>query len=214
MLRVLIMTAVEAEQKALVTGLRNHPGFHVKIAGVGPAQAAANTAFALAEGSYDYVISAGIAGGFRSDAELGDLVIANKIIAADLGAETVNGFAAVDQLGFGSNEIEVQKERAQMIANAFKQAGLPVHTGTVLTLSTVTGSSETAQALKARFPNARAEAMEGFGVACAGKIKGVNPLEIRVISNYIGRREKEKWKIKEALAELEKASAVLPEVFL
>src|SRR5690606_62712 len=76
-------------------------------AGVGPALAAASTAAALTAAALDgrpyaLVVSAGIAGGFAPRAAVGSLVLADEITAADLGAETAEGFVPVTGLGFGT----------------------------------------------------------------------------------------------------------------
>ncbi|CAO0837173.1 Futalosine hydrolase OS=Streptomyces microflavus OX=1919 GN=mqnB PE=3 SV=1 [Streptomyces microflavus] len=81
--------------------------FDVLAGGAGPAAAAAAAAFALASatgsapGPYGLVVSAGIGGGFAPAAPLGSLVVASDIVAADLGAETPDGFLPVTALGFG-----------------------------------------------------------------------------------------------------------------
>lgn len=216
--KILIMTAVDAEQQAVLRGLDGYEGADVQLAGVGPASAAASTATALAragqtaDGPYSLVLSAGIGGGFAEVAGVGSLVVASQIIAADLGAETPDGFAGVDELGFGSPRIAVADELAARWAAALREAGLPVHHGPILTLSTVTGTAETAQRLAKRYPGAGAEAMEGFGVAEAARQFGVPVLELRAISNAVGPRQRELWKIGDALQALEQACAKLPEV--
>ncbi|SMF27833.1 MULTISPECIES: futalosine hydrolase [Paenibacillus] len=216
--KILIMTAVDAEQQAVLRGLDGYEGADVQLAGVGPASAAASTATALAragqtaDGPYSLVLSAGIGGGFAEVAGVGSLVVASEIIAADLGAETPDGFAGVDELGFGSPRIAVADELAARWAAALREAGLPVHHGPILTLSTVTGTAETAQRLAKRYPGAGAEAMEGFGVAEAARQFGVPVLELRAVSNAVGPRQRELWKIGDALQALEQACAKLPEV--
>ncbi|WP_026679016.1 futalosine hydrolase [Fictibacillus gelatini] len=210
--RVLVMTSVDAERDAVLRGLHGERRFDVKLAGVGQAAAAANTAAALATAKYDLVVNAGIAGGFACQAEIGSLVIANDIVAADLGAESAEGFLSLDELGFGSSRAPVDLKLAEQAAKALKEAGLPVTTGPILTVSTVTGSDKTAQELAARVPGAAAEAMEGYGVAIAARHYNLPILEIRAISNQVGPRNKDAWRIKEALNMLEKASNVLLEV--
>lgn len=215
--RVLIMTAVEAERDAVLRGLSGQTwGAEVRLAGVGPASAAAATAAALAHagGEYELVISAGIGGGFREVAEVGSLVVASEIIAADLGAETPDGFASVDELGFGSARIAVERGLAARWADSLGAAGLPAYYGPVLTLSTATGTAETAAALRERFPDAGAEAMEGYGVAEAARQFGLPALELRAISNAVGPRQRELWKIGDALQALEQACSILQEVLL
>ncbi|RCX16987.1 futalosine hydrolase [Fontibacillus phaseoli] len=219
--RVLIMTAVDAEREAVLRGLGRAastagadiaPVVDVRLAGVGPARAAASTASELASGAYDLVVSAGIGGGFEGCAPIGSLVVASEIIAADLGAETPDGFASVDELGFGSAAVAVAGSLATGWTAALQAAGLPACYGPVLTLSTVTGTAATAKLLAERIRGAAAEAMEGFGVAAAAHRLGIPVLEIRAISNRIGPRQRELWKIGEALQALEEACSILPEV--
>ncbi|MDQ0256839.1 futalosine hydrolase [Evansella vedderi] len=210
--RILIMTAVEVEREAVLVGLEANNSFEVAIAGVGPASAAARTASQLATEDYDLVISAGIGGGFAGKAPLESIVVAKEIIAADLGAETGEGFSSVEELGFGSSKIAVDSRLVEKVTKAMEGTELSVNNGSILTLSTVTGTLETALQLQARFPDAAAEAMEGFGVATAAKDREIPILEIRAISNPIGPRDREAWRIKEALQSLRKACSVLPEV--
>lgn len=210
--RILIVTSVTAEQEAVTRGLNGAEGFDVLIGGVGVAFAAASTARILATTKYDLVICAGIAGGFVGKADVASAVVATEILAADLGAETPDGFLSLDELGFGSARIPVDIPLAKRIAEALQVSGLPTHTGSVLTVSTVTGSSETAVAIATRVTGATAEAMEGYGVATAAQQFGIPVLEIRTISNPVGPRDRSAWRIKEALESLEKVSSVLVEV--
>lgn len=210
--RMLVMAAVQAEREAILRGLCGDDRVDVRLAGVGAAAAAANTALALAAARYDYVVSAGIGGGFAGRAEPGSLVVADEIVAADLGAETPEGFQTVDELGFGSSRIRVDGGLAARLAGAIRAAGLTVQTGPVLTVSTVTGTAATAAALAARVPGAAAEAMEGYGVAVAAGISGIPVLELRAVSNPVGPRDRASWRIKEALDALESAMPALLEV--
>ena len=47
---------------------------------------------ALQEKEYSLVINLGIGGAFKEQAPVGSVVVANSIIAADLGAESPEGF--------------------------------------------------------------------------------------------------------------------------
>ncbi|MFE6092157.1 futalosine hydrolase [Streptomyces massasporeus] len=170
--------------------------------GVGPALAAASTASALTAAAlkgapYGLVVSAGIGGGFLPGAPVGSLVVADEIVAADLGAETEDGFLPVTELGFGTVRHEPP---AELVRRAAESAG--ARAGAVLTVSTVTGTAARAAALRERHPTALAEAMEGFGVAEAAAAQGVPVLEIRAISNPVGPRDRAAWRIGDALAAL------------
>lgn len=218
-MRVLVVTAVPAERDAVtrafgdvregavreVPGVRLHRvgdlGGHcvvdVLAGGAGPAAAAAATAFGLASGPYDLVVSAGIGGGFVPAAPVGSLVVANGIVAADLGAETPEGFVPVTGLGFGRDRHVPPRSLVRDVTAA--TGALP---GEILTVSTVTGSAERAAALLAAHPRAAAEAMEGFGVAEAADLVGVPVLELRAVSNAVGPRDRDAWRIGDALTAL------------
>lgn len=213
-MRVLVITAVLAERDAVLRGLHGDLRFDVLVAGVGSVVAAVNTAKALATADYSLVISAGIGGGFPGRAEVGSLVVANEIVVADLGAETPEGFSSLDELGFGFTHIQMEVSLVDRVTRALQAAELPVHTGPVLTVSTITGTEERAIELAARVPNATAEAMEGYGVGVAALDRGLPVLEIRAISNMVGPRDRSSWRIKEALDILEAASSVLTGVLL
>lgn len=210
--RILIMTAVDAERDAVLRGIQNKPGFDVLLAGVGPVAAAVNTTKALSDNVYELVVSAGIGGGFAGKAPVETLVVANEIIAADLGAETPEGFSSLDKLGFGSARVPVDAVLAVKVTAALHAAKLPVALGPVLTVSTVTGTAASAAEMAARVPGATAEGMEGYGVALAAQMSGVPILELRAISNLVGPRDREAWRIREALEVLEAAIKVCVEV--
>jgi futalosine hydrolase len=201
---LLVVTAVAAEADAVRAGA--DPGqVVVEPVGVGPAAAAAGTARLLATGHYRAVISAGIAGGFPGRAPVGATVLGVRSIAADLGAESPDGFLAIEELGFGSSLLAADPPLLKNLTAALPTA----ITGDVLTLATVTGTTPTADALAARFPHAVAEAMEGFGVATAAAGANVPFLELRTISNPIGPRDRAAWRLKEAFTALSTASGAL-----
>ncbi|WP_437075160.1 futalosine hydrolase [Streptomyces sp. enrichment culture] len=211
---MLIATAVPAERDAVarafpgpvqevhrpgVSLLRTSAGVDLVAAGVGPAAAAASTACALAaaaldDAPYGLVVCAGIGGGFQPEAPVGSLVVARTITVADLGAETADGFLPVTELGFGVVSHLPPRSLVRQAAAATGAA-----TGTVLTVSTVTGTAARAAGLRARHPDALAEGMEGFGVAEAADAQGRPVLEIRAISNPVGPRDRAAWRIGEAL---------------
>nr|WP_255248047.1 futalosine hydrolase [Paenibacillus sp. 7523-1] len=162
--------------------------------------------------AYTLVISAGIGGGFPGRADVGSLVVADAMVAADLGSQTPDGFLSVDELGFGSSRVAADAELAARLRHELQRAGHAVSGGIAVTVSTATGTAETAAELLRRVPDATAEGMEGFGVATAAKQFGVPALELRAISNAVGPRDRDAWRIKDALDALQAASSILREV--
>jgi futalosine hydrolase len=199
---LLVVTAVGAEADAVRAGA-DPTHVIVEAVGVGPAAAAAGTARLLATGHYRAVISAGIGGGFPGRAPVGATVLGARSIAADLGAESPEGFLPIEELGFGRSRFDSDPALVKALAAALPTAIV----GDVLTLATVTGTAATAERLAAQFPGAVAEAMEGFGVASAA---GDLPFaELRAISNPVGPRDRAAWRLKEAFAALSTASGAL-----
>ncbi|HWH00558.1 MAG TPA: futalosine hydrolase [Pilimelia sp.] len=212
----LIVTAVEAEAQAVRAGLATGGctrGSTVAVVGVGSAAAAAGTARLLARAeahgpAYAAVLSAGIGGGFAGRAPTGATVVALRSVAADLGAESADGFLPIDDLGFGTSVVTGDGGLAAAL-----RAALPAAlAGDVLTVNTVTGTAASAAALAARHPAALAEAMEGYGVGCAAAGAGLPFGELRTISNPIGPRDRASWRIGDALAALASAAAALATV--
>lgn len=218
MSRLLVVTAAAAERDAILSGRSPAIGMleglevhrtvtaagllDVVCGGVGPIAAAVATGCALRNG-YDAVIAAGIAGGFPA-AEVGGVVVADTVIHADLGAETADGFVSMADLGWGRVRFDTDGD---LSAELTRRTG--ARAGTILTVSTVTGSQHRADQLHAGHPDALAEAMEGVGVYQAAARFGVPFAELRTISNRVGPRDRSAWRIPEALAALTDAFAEL-----
>lgn len=205
-MNILVVTSVDAECRAIVAALPRGSAVRVVVGGVGPAEAAAATSAELARGGVDLVLSAGIGGGFAS-MHAGDVAVASVIEFADLGAESPDGFIPLPDLGLGRARYEVAAKLAVQLAD--RTGG---RLGTVLTVATATGTAESAAQLARRYPDAVAEGMEGAGVAAAAAYHAVPVAEIRAISNQVGPRDRESWRIDDALAALARAvAAALPE---
>lgn len=205
--RILIVTAVEAEAEALRRGLPDEVphGVTVLAGGFGAARAAAAAARALApDPGYGAVISAGIGGAFAGRAEPGSLLLARRVIAADLGAQGPDGaFMSVDELRFGS-----------AVAETGRVPGLDAVVGSILTVTTATGTAERADELLRRYPDAVGEAMEGYGVAVAAQLADLPFAEVRAVSNLIGPRDRDAWRLDLAFAALTAAARPIAEGLL
>lgn len=215
---LLVVTAVPAEAEAVRAGLTD-PTVTVAPVGVGPAVAGAATArlLALAEAAgrpYRAVVSAGIAGGFAGRVVVGGTVLATRSIAADLGAESPDGFLPIEELGMAPELLGAGSlvPADPALLDTLRAALPDAITGAVLTVSTVTGTAESSAALAARHPDAVAEAMEGYGVAVAAAQAGLPFAELRTVSNPIGPRDRGAWRMREAFAALTTAATALTAV--
>lgn len=215
---MLAVVATEQERRALIGQIPVEPcavgpyravrSAHatVVVSGIGPAAAAAATATALALDSYAIAASFGICGGFRGAAAIGDIVIATELVAADLGADSPEGFLGTGQLGWADDVHPVDGALVQTLADRLGA----VVTGPVLTVSTVTGTAARAGELAERH-GAVAEAMEGWGVVEAARPHGLPVMEIRTVSNLVGKRDTRAWDFPAAFASLTRVGAALLE---
>lgn len=198
----LVVVAVEAERAAVKAAA---PHVDVMVAGVGPVAAAVAATTALIRGPrpgrppYSHVLSLGIAGAFDPAAQV---LVATRAVAADLGVEDGDDLSV---MGLGGEIFVADASLAARLS-----AGPGVVTGDLLTVWRVTATSENAARLRARYPDAVGEAMEGYGVAAAAAAARLPFAEIRTVSNLIGPRDREGWDIRGALARLtDVARAVL-----
>ena len=167
--RLLVVTAVDREAAAVLAGTAGAVDVDVLAAGVGPAAAAAGTARALAGGDYRAVLSAGVAGGFGPP--VGGTVVADRVVAADLGVEdpaATGGWRSVAELGLGPSELTCDAALTAELVARLSAAGRTPAVGTVLTVSTATGTAERAARLEQRWSPV-AEAMEGYAVVLAAR---------------------------------------------
>jgi futalosine hydrolase len=199
---ILWLAPTELEQKAVRAGLGKSSCSRVEIVGVGSVGSAVKTTQLLQRAPHDLVILIGIAGGFGAT-PLGSLV------AADYGVETDQGIVPLETLGLGQSRIKVQSPLWEGVRDLLRSAALDLNVGTILTVSTVTGTQTTADALLRRYPQACTEAMEGFGVAAAAQSMGIPFLELRAVSNLVGPRDRDSWQIELALGKLTEAVMAL-----
>jgi futalosine hydrolase len=173
---------------ALLAELRHfepRDGVELFGCGVGPVEAAAETARKLAERRYDAVINAGIAGAFPERARIGDALLISDETLAELGLE---GGAPLSLPG-GATLVERCEADAALLGRA-RASGLAIGRG--LTVAQITTTDATGRRLGERYaPDI--ESMEGFAVLRAAALARVPAIEIRGISNYVGERAASQW---------------------
>ena len=179
---ILVVCAVAAELQGFA-----RDGVTVLETGVGPIDAALATSRALARGTYRAVINAGIGGGFRGRAAVGDVVIVAAEHYVELGRE--DGEPLV--LPGGRTLATIATSSAALLAAARERVG-EAAIGSGVTSATITTSDARAAMLNARYAPS-VESMEGFAVLHAADAAGVPAIEVRGISNLVGDRAHSGW---------------------
>ena len=193
---VLVPTSLELARLEDLGGLG--PTVITTLCGFGPIAAAARSAELLARLSPARVILVGIAGAFDTQRD-------------PLGSALEFGAVALHGLGVGEGSEHMPP--ATLGFPQWPQSEHPSHaaifdrlelepSGGPLLVTTCSAAADAAQAAmrRARFGEARAEDMEGFGVALSCALAGVPLSIVRGISNQVGDRARERWAIPLALA--------------
>jgi len=156
------------------------------------------TAFAmgkhLAVNSYDMAINIGIAGSFSKDIALGDVVEIVEDTFAELGAEDDEDFITIDKLGFGESSFRSTYPVPQHFH--IKKAN-------AITVNTVHGNEASIRKISGRI-NAEIESMEGAAFFYACREAGLPCMQIRAVSNYVEKRNRDAWQIGLAIKNLDK----------
>lgn len=173
---MILFACAVAEELAFLTPSAR---YDVLATGIGPIEAACAISAALARGTYDLVVNAGIAGGFEGRAAIGEGIVVDNDYLAELGTE--DGEALRD-----GSELITRARSDEQLVGALRARGH--RDGNAVTVARVTRTAATAAALARRY-DATIESMEGFAVLRAAQVAGVRAIELRGISNVVGPQQ-------------------------
>lgn len=173
------------------------------ITGVGMVATAFALGKELATNQYDLAINLGVAGSFDRRIELGEVVEVIDDSLAELGAEDADAFLPISLMGLGESSFKA----SETIANIFKgtkAAGKYKNLKQVrsITVNTVHGEDESIAKVVQRL-NPQLESMEGAAFFYACRQAGVPCVQIRAVSNYVEKRNRDNWRIGLAVKNLD-----------
>lgn len=190
---VLIPTPMERDRMRSLGG----PGLELglpHLCGFGPVAAAARSAELLARLRPRRVLLIGCAG-------------THAPTSHPVGTAWRFDSVAIDGIGAGEGEdvlgpadlgMPQWAEEGERVDDRLPLAGGDA--GLLLTVCSAAGDEAQAARRRERFPDARAEDMEAFGVALACHLARIPLTVIRGLSNEAGNRDKHSWRLDEALA--------------
>jgi len=149
----------------------------------------------------DLIMQVGIAGCFDSKVSLGKVVTVREEILGDMGVQEDGKWKDIfdlklEKAGYPPFE---RRRLPNYCLDKFNLLKLPAVTG--ITINEITTNEERIQQLIKKYDPA-IESMEGAALHFVGREMNIPFLQMRAISNYIGERDKEKWKMKEAINNL------------
>jgi futalosine hydrolase len=212
-LDILIVTATSEEAdvlKRMPSAVNSPEGFtfgncniSVVVTGVGSVATAWALSNWLSLNEKPYLaINAGIAGSYREEIKVGEVVVPVSDCFADAGIETVSGFMTLSESGFQDPDKFPFRKGLLVAENDYMGKLIEVlRPVRAITLNTATGSRETIDKLVSKY-DPDIETMEGasfFYICSRSKIPFIG---IRSVSNRVEPRDKSKWNIQLALNNL------------
>jgi futalosine hydrolase len=166
----------------------------VLVTGVGMTSTAFHLGKTLGRG-YDFALNAGLAGSFNRNLALGDVVQVIEDCFSELGAEDGMDFIPVTALNLSADNL-VQNHNSS--PNPVL-AAMPGVNG--ITVNTVHGDERSIERACNRF-HPIVETMEGAAFLFACLFENIPCAQVRSVSNYVERRNREAWNIPLALSKL------------
>lgn len=206
-MHILLLSATELEIKPTLQ-FRESPGFDINghrldvlIGGIGMLATSYSLLKSIRDHRPSYVIQAGIAGSFVEQLVPGKVVMVNEELIGDLGV-TENG-AFLDIFDMKLADANHSPFQDKLLVNPhwheWKQFDIPFVRS--VTVNTITTGTEKINELKEKYKPS-IESMEGAALHYVGLQEKIPFIQLRSISNYVGERDKSKWKMKEAIDQL------------
>ena len=147
------------------------------------------------------IIQVGIAGCFDKKIPLGKVFAVNNDFAGDIGVMENKVWKDLFDMKLDKpNDAPYEKKSLpNPWLNQFNLLKLPTKKG--VTVNTITTDKNQIQLLGGRY-KAVLESMEGASLHYMGRDLTIPFIQIRAVSNYVGERDKSKWKIQEAIYNL------------
>lgn len=174
----------------------------VLVSGVGMVATATWCTHALARERYDLALNVGVCGSFDRSLRPGTVVHVVSDRLAELGAEDDEAFLSIHEMRL-LDENEPPFVDGRLVNRApptsATLAGLPAVSG--ITVNTVHGRDVSIAAVAARFAP-QVESMEGAAFMYVCLIHNQRFAQVRAVANVVERRNREAWKLSEAVASL------------
>lgn len=206
-MHILLTAATTFEVQPVISFLQQHGNrvqghtVEVLITGVGMLYTTYRLTRHLARERPGLMIQAGIGGSFSLNLPPGQVVLVEREIVGDLGVEEGGDFKDIVDMGF--LPADETPHRNKWLVNPhldpWKKYGLPLVKGN--TINEITTRAARIAQLQQKYAVA-VESMEGAAFHYVALQEGIPFAQLRAVSNYVGERDKRKWKIKEAIGAL------------
>lgn len=219
-MRMLVIAATEVETAPFVATLgaastrgqrlsSHHRAGHqvdVLITGVGMVAMAAWCSRALLQTRYDLALNLGICGAFDRTLQPGQVVHVVSDRIAELGAEDGDRFLTIQELHLvGADEFPFTGGELVNVSPPANSALSGLRAVKGITVNTVHGLDRSIADVTRRFAP-QVETMEGAAFMYSCLIHGLAFAQVRAVSNIVEPRNREAWKLDEAISALGRAA--------
>jgi futalosine hydrolase len=199
-MKVLITAATSMELASLQEQLTDNSKLSIQysVTGVGAISTVYHLMELLKKEKFELIIQVGIAGSFDHGLSLGTAVNIEKEVLAEMGVQENNEYKDIFRLNLADLNERPFTDGALFNTNQhlLSKTGLINTTG--VTNNTISTDEMIIDRYKKKYM-ASIESMEGAAFHYVGIMQSIPFIQIRGISNYVGERNKQQWKIKEAL---------------
>jgi futalosine hydrolase len=199
-MKVLITAATSMELASLKQQIPQHTKLSIQYAvtGVGAVSTVYHLMKLLNREQFELMLQIGIAGSFNNDLSLGTAVNIEKEVLAEMGVQENNEYKDIFSLNLADRNERPFSDGG--LLNPHQH--LLSKSGLINTIAVTNNTISTDEMIIERYKNtymASIESMEGAAFHYVGIMESIPFIQIRGISNYVGERNKQHWKIKEAL---------------
>ena len=195
-MQILLIAATEMEIQQRVAG----NNIDVLITGVGIPATMYHLQKRLLQIDYDLVIQAGIAGSFGKAPAMGETVLVQQDAFGDLGTEKEEEFCTLFDANLADKNEAPFTDGWLTNKNEWLDNS-PLQKVKAVTVNKVSDDRLLTRQLEAAF-HPHIESMEGAALHYVCLLEQIPFLQIRTISNCVGERNKAKWKLEDAVKNL------------
>lgn len=202
----LLIVPTQFELESLSPSFREEIGqtdCRLELCGFGIVVSGLRTSNLIAQYSPKQVLLIGIAGTLDSKLSVGEAFQFDRVTCFGIGAGSGNDYLSANDMGWRQWPTEPVISDSILLRKSSYDEQTP-YPATLLTCCSASASEQDVRLKLEKHPEIVAEDMEGFAVAVACRFAGVPLTIIRGISNRAGDRNKDNWRVSEAMLAVER----------
>lgn len=194
-LLILVPTQFELDILASFSQFDRWEQYPVEVCGFGVIVSSARCAQLIEMHQPEQVLLIGIAGSYCREMVVGDAYLFNQVACYGVGVGSGENYQTAEQMGWAQWPSEDSSQAMGDVLNlGERESGRKL-----LTCAAAAANTADVESRLRVYPDSHAEDMEGFSVAVACRLAGVELGIVRGISNVAGDRDKKNWMIQSAL---------------